>query len=66
MKIKCGFAVPTNVRVFKSHYDYYHGIGQLTQKECVDRSLLVSGVTIIDQNEYDDYKKIHHLDTILD
>ncbi len=66
MNIKCGYAVPTNARVFKSQYNYFYGIGKLSQKECVDRSLLVSGVTFVDQNEYDDYIKTHHLDNILD
>lgn len=66
MKQKYGYAIPTNLKVFKSHYEYYNGIGKLTQKECVDRSLLVSGVTFVDQTEYDDYKQTYHLDNILD
>lgn len=66
MKIKCGYAIPTNIEVFKSHFEYYNGIGSFTQKECVDRSLLVSGVTIVSDNEYNDFKKINHLDHILD
>ena len=64
MKIKCGYPVPTNTRVFKSQYNYFYGIGKLSQKECIDRSLLVSGVTFLDQTEYKDYIKDNHLDSI--
>ncbi|MCH4889200.1 hypothetical protein EZV73_16510 [Acidaminobacter sp. JC074] len=65
MKTKCGYPIPTNLRVFKTHYDYYYGIGKLSQKECIDRSLLVSGVTFVDQVEFNDYVKENQLDTIL-
>jgi len=64
--MKCGYAIPTNINVFKTHFEYYYGIGTLTQKECIDRSLLVSGVTIVSDNEYQDFKRTNHLDHILD
>lgn len=66
MDTKCGYAVPMNPRVFKTHFDYYNGIGKFSHKECIDRSLLVSGVTFVDQYEYDDYIKMNQLDSILD
>lgn len=65
MRYKFGNAIPINLQIFKSNYAYYNGIGNLTQKECVNRSFLVSGVKFVDQLEYNKYIIDHKLETIL-
>lgn len=65
MNYKFGNAIPINLRIFKSNYSYYNGIGNLSQKECINRSLLVSGVKFVDQAEFDEYIEENHLETIL-
>lgn len=64
MTYKFGYTIPGNLRVFKSNFDYFHGIGKYSKDECIERSLLVSGVQLVDETEYDDYIKDHQLEKI--
>lgn len=64
MARKTQHAIPINLQIFKSNYSYYNGIGNLTKDECINRSLLVSGVKLVDLEEYDAYIDQNHLDEI--
>ncbi len=64
MKRKQLYFVPANVKLFKSNYDYYNGIGKLTQAECIDKSMHVSGVRSVESNEYEDYIQHNRLHDI--
>jgi hypothetical protein len=55
MAYKFGYTIPMNITIFKSNFDYYHGIGKFSKDECIDRSLLISGVRLVDQEDYIDY-----------
>lgn len=61
MSYKFGYTIPVNLKIFKTNYDYYNGIGKFTQDECIDRSLLISGVQLVDLQEYETYVEEHHL-----
>ncbi len=64
MRRKKIYSVPVNVKLFKSNYDYFNGIGKLTQAECIDRSMHVSGIKNVQHNEYEDYIQINQLNNI--
>lgn len=64
MSFKFGYTVPINPKIFKSNYDYFNEIGIFSKEECIKRSLLVSGVALVDENEFQDFVDHHHLQEI--
>ena len=64
MSFKFGYTVPINLKIFKSNFEYFNEIGKFSKEECIQRSLLVSGVTLVDENEFQDFIEHHHLQDI--
>lgn len=64
MTYKSVYAIPLNLKIFKKNYDFYNGIGKLTKEECVDRSLLISGVQVVDLEDFEEYIETHQLENI--
>lgn len=64
MAYKFGYTIPINLKVFQTNYDYFNGMGNLSQDECIDRSLLISGVKLVDEQEYESYINEFQLSTI--
>ena len=58
------YIIPSNIHIFKSNYDYYNGIGILDRTECIERSLHISGIKKVDQNEYKNYIQNNQLSNI--
>lgn len=64
MSYKSVYAIPLNLNIFKKNYEYFNGIGKMTKEECIDRSLLVSGVQVVDHEDFEDYIETHQLKDI--
>jgi hypothetical protein len=64
MSFKFGYTVPSNTKIFKSNFNYFNEIGTFSKEECIKRSLLVSGVLLVDESEFQNFVKHHHLEDI--
>lgn len=64
MNYKFGYPIPLNLDIFKTNFDYYNGMGKLSKDECIDRSLLVSGVQVVDYEDFERYVDENQLQDI--
>lgn len=64
MNPKSLYNVPVNIKLFRSNFNYYNGIGKFSNSQCIDKSLHIAGTKKVNHNEYEEFIQCNQLSNI--